>query len=94
MNTETCILVSIRWNKNRSHTEKKNNNKKTKKNKQNKTKTKQKNKTKKQQQISSICYYCISVFKYINNKLKGRNIVVRGNVTISKEEQNDTCTRI
>ena len=33
-------------------------------------------------------------FKYINNKLKDRNIVVRGNVTISKAEQNDTCTSI
>ena len=33
-------------------------------------------------------------FKYINNKLKDRNIVVRGNVTISKVEQNDTCTSI
>ena len=33
-------------------------------------------------------------FKYINNKLKDRNIVVSGNVTISKVEQNDTCTSI
>ena len=33
-------------------------------------------------------------FKYINNKLKDRNIVVSGNVTTSKVEQNDTCTSI
>ena len=39
----------------------------------------------------------ITVFeyvKYINNKLKNRNIVVRGKVTISATEQNDTCTSI
>ena len=33
-------------------------------------------------------------FKYINNKLKDRNIVVKGKVTISTVEQNDTCTSI
>ena len=33
-------------------------------------------------------------FKYINNKVKDRNIVVRDKVTISNVEQNDTCTSI
>ena len=33
-------------------------------------------------------------FKYINNKLKDKNIFVSCNVTISKVEQNDTCTSI
>ena len=69
MNTKTCILVSIRWNKIRSHTEKK-------------------NKKKNKYPLS-----VITVFQYFN-KLKDRNIVVRGNVTISKVEQNDTCTSI
>ena len=72
MNTKTCILVSIRWNKIRSHTEKKNNNNKY--------------------PLSFITVF--QYFKYINKKLKDRNIVVRGNVTISKVEQNDTCTSI
>ena len=71
MNNKTCILVSIRWNKIRSHTEKKNNNK---------------------YPLSVITVF--QYFKYINNKLKNRNIVVKGNVTISKVEQNDTCTSI
>ena len=70
MNTKTCILVSIRWNKIRSHTEKKN----------------------KKHPVSVITVF--QYFKYINNKLKDRNIVIRGNVTISKVEQNDTCTSI
>ena len=77
MNTKTCILVSIRWNKIRSHTEKK--------------KTKKKKKTNKYP-LSVITVF--QYFKYLNNKLKDRNIVVRGNVTISKVEQNDTCTSI
>ena len=74
MNTKTCILVSIRWNKILSHTEKK------------------KNKKKNKYPLSVITVF--QYFKYINNKLKDRNIVVRGNVTISKVEQNDTCTSI
>ena len=37
----------------------------------------------------------ITVFQYFKyNKLKNRNIVVRGKVTISTVEQNDTCTSI
>ena len=70
MNTKTCILVAIRWNKIRSRTEKKKN----------------------KYPLSVITVF--QYFKYINNKLKDRNIVVRGNVTISKVEQNDTCTSI
>ena len=65
------LLVSIQWNKIRSHTEKNNNNK---------------------YPLSVITVF--QYFKYINNKLKDRNIVVSGNVTISKVEQNDTCTSI
>ena len=76
MNTKTCILVSIRWNKIRSKTEKK--------------KTKKKKNNKYPLSVITVFQY----FKYINNKLKDRNIVVRGNVTISKVEQNDTCTSI
>ena len=70
MNIKTCILVSIRWNKTRPHTEKNNN----------------------KYPLSVITVF--QYFKYINNKLKDRNIVVRGKVTISKVEQNDTCTSI
>ena len=66
------LLVSIRWNKIRSHTEKKNNNNKY--------------------PLSAITVF--QYFKYINNKLKDRNIVVKGKVTISTVEQNDTCTSI
>ena len=76
MNTKTCILVSIRWNKIRSLTEKK----------------KKKKKKKKKYPLSVITVF--QYFKYINNKLKDRNIVVRCNVTISKAEKNDTCTSI
>ena len=68
------LLVSIRWNKIRSHTEKK----------------QKKKKNKYPLSVITVFQY----FKYINNKLKDRNIVVSGNVTISKVEQNDTCTSI
>ena len=70
------LLVSIRRNKIRSHTEKKKNN----------------NNKKKKYPLSVITVF--QYFKYINNKLKDRNIVVRGKVTISTAEQNDTCTSI
>ena len=49
-------------------------------------------KKKKKYPVSVITVF--QYFKYINNKLKDRNIVVSGNVTISKVEQNDTCTSI
>ena len=51
-----------------------------------------KKKKKKKYPLSVITVF--QYFKYINNKLKDRNIVVRGNVTVSKVEQNDTCMSI
>ena len=81
MNTKICILVSIRWNKIRSHAEKKQKKKK-------KTKKKTNNNNKYPLSVIIVFQY----FNYINNKLKDRNIAVRGNVTVLKVEQNDTCT--
>ena len=57
-----------------------------------KKKTKEKKKKNNKYPLSDITVF--QYFKYINNKLKDRNIVVSGNVTISKVEQNDTCTSI
>ena len=44
--------------------------------------------------LSVITVFQYFKYMYINNKLKDRNIVVSGNVTISKVEQNNTCTSI
>ena len=51
-------------------------------------------KTKKKNKYPLSVITVFQYFKYINNKLKDRNIVVRGKVTISTVEKNNTCTSI
>ena len=53
-------------------------------------KKKQTNKQTKKNKYPLSVITVFQYFKYINNKLKDRNIVVRGKVTISTVEQNDT----